>query len=185
MKKARAQAMEREIVMMMSSPMEVKKTSWQARRKVQEPTVVIAPAMTVSPMLRIANSNLDRRETWPRRRAWSYMWPGQEKGNSTSLQRGRSARARSKERRSRSRPFREMITRPKISRNEWKTTEIGAFEVGIFAPFSCPGRDDGGGGRGPREGEAGPRLEAAPGVAARRLPDEDVAFFVVVAVSAE
>ena len=50
--------------------------------------------------------------------------PGQEKGDSTSLQRGRSARARSKERRSRSRPFREMITRPKISQNEWKTTEI-------------------------------------------------------------
>ena len=30
-----------------------------------------------------------------------------------------------------------MITRPKISRNEWKTTEIGAFQVGNFAPFSC------------------------------------------------
>ena len=39
-----------------------------------------------------------------------------------------------------SRPFREMITRPEISRNEWKATEIGAFEVGIFAPFSCPER---------------------------------------------
>ena len=50
--------------------------------------------------------------------------PGQEKGDSTSLQRGLSARARSKERRTRSRPFREMITRPKISQNEWKTTEI-------------------------------------------------------------
>ena len=37
-----------------------------------------------------------------------------------------------------------MIPRPKISRNEWKTTEIGAFEVGNFAPFSCPvlERDD-------------------------------------------
>ena len=33
-----------------------------------------------------------------------------------------------------------MIARPKISRNEWKTTEIGAFEVGNFAPFSCPGK---------------------------------------------
>ena len=32
-----------------------------------------------------------------------------------------------------------MIARPKISRNERKTTEIGAFEVGNFAPFSCPG----------------------------------------------
>ena len=31
-----------------------------------------------------------------------------------------------------------MITRPKISRNEWKPTEIRAFEVGNFAPFSCP-----------------------------------------------
>ena len=50
--------------------------------------------------------------------------PGQEKGDSTSLQRGRSARARSKERRSRSRLFREMTPRPKISQNEWKTTEI-------------------------------------------------------------
>ena len=27
-----------------------------------------------------------------------------------------------------------MIARPKISRNEWKTAEIGAFEVGNFAP---------------------------------------------------
>ena len=50
--------------------------------------------------------------------------PGQEKGDSTSLQRGCSARAGSKERPSRSRAFREMITRPKISRNEWKTAEI-------------------------------------------------------------
>ena len=33
-----------------------------------------------------------------------------------------------------------MIARPKISRNERKTTEIGAFEVGNFAPFCCPGR---------------------------------------------
>jgi broad specificity phosphatase PhoE len=32
-----------------------------------------------------------------------------------------------------------MIARPKIRRNERKTTEIGAFEVGNFAPFSCPG----------------------------------------------
>ena len=35
-----------------------------------------------------------------------------------------------------------MIARPKISRHEWKTTEIGAFEVGNFAPFSCPGNKD-------------------------------------------
>ena len=34
--------------------------------------------------------------------------------------------------------LREMIARPKISRNEWKTTEMGAFEVGNFALFSCP-----------------------------------------------
>ncbi|KAK7237201.1 hypothetical protein SO694_0009702 [Aureococcus anophagefferens] len=33
-----------------------------------------------------------------------------------------------------------MIARPKISRNEWKTAEIGAFEVGNFALFCCPGR---------------------------------------------
>ena len=32
-----------------------------------------------------------------------------------------------------------MIARPKISRNERKTAEKGAFEVGNFAPFSCPG----------------------------------------------
>ena len=32
-----------------------------------------------------------------------------------------------------------MIASPKISQNERKTTEIGAFEVGNFAPFSCPG----------------------------------------------
>jgi hypothetical protein len=39
-----------------------------------------------------------------------------------------------------------MIARPKISRNEWKTAESGAFEVGNFAPFSCPGFDDAKGG---------------------------------------
>ena len=32
-----------------------------------------------------------------------------------------------------------MIARPKISRNEWKLAELGAFEVGNFAPLSCPG----------------------------------------------
>ena len=32
-----------------------------------------------------------------------------------------------------------MIARLKISRNEWKSAEKGAFEVGNFAPFSCPG----------------------------------------------
>ena len=32
-----------------------------------------------------------------------------------------------------------MIARPRISRNEWKMTEIGAFQVGNFALFSCPG----------------------------------------------
>ena len=34
-----------------------------------------------------------------------------------------------------------MIARPKISRNERKATELGAFEVGHVAPFSCPGGD--------------------------------------------
>ena len=34
-----------------------------------------------------------------------------------------------------------MIARPKISRNEWKTAEIGAFEVGKFALFSCAAYD--------------------------------------------
>ncbi|KAH8044610.1 hypothetical protein JL720_17020 [Aureococcus anophagefferens] len=36
-----------------------------------------------------------------------------------------------------------MIARPKIGRNERKTTEIGAFEVGNFAPFCCPGEHRG------------------------------------------
>ena len=64
---------------------------------------------------------------------------GQEKGDSTSLQHECSARARFGKSTHASRPFREMIARPKISRNERKTTEIKAFEVGNFAPFSCPG----------------------------------------------
>ncbi len=58
---------------------------------------------------------------------------GQDKGDSTSLQRECSARARSGKSIHASRPFREMIARPKISRNEWKTAERGAFEVGNFA----------------------------------------------------
>ena len=64
---------------------------------------------------------------------------GQEKGDSTSLQRECSARARFKNSTNASRALREMIARQKISRNERETTEIGAFEVGNFAPFSCPG----------------------------------------------
>jgi hypothetical protein len=64
---------------------------------------------------------------------------GQDKGDSTSLQRECSARARSGKSIHASRALPEMIARPKISRNEWKLTEIGAFEVGNFAPFSCPG----------------------------------------------
>jgi len=44
-----------------------------------------------------------------------------------------------KERIHASRALREMIARPKMSRNEWNTAEIGAFEVGNFALFSCPG----------------------------------------------
>ena len=67
--------------------------------------------------------------------------PGQQKGDSTSLQRECSARARSGKSIHASRPFREMIARPKISRNEWKTAEKGAFEVGNFALLSCPGSD--------------------------------------------
>ena len=64
--------------------------------------------------------------------------PGQDKGDSTSLQRECSARARSEKSIHASRPLREMIARPKISQNEWKTAEIGAFEVGNFALFCCP-----------------------------------------------
>ena len=68
-----------------------------------------------------------------------WLESGQEKGDSTSLQRECSARARFGNSTHASRTLREMIARPKISRNERKTTEIGAFEVGNFAPFSCPG----------------------------------------------
>ena len=50
--------------------------------------------------------------------------PGQDKGDSTSLQRECSARASSGKSIHASRPFREMIARPKISQNEWKPAEI-------------------------------------------------------------
>ena len=71
---------------------------------------------------------------------WAYAWgAGQDKGDSTSLQRECSARARSGNSIHASRPFRETIARPKISRNEWKPAERGAFEVGNFALLSCPG----------------------------------------------
>jgi len=65
---------------------------------------------------------------------------GQDKGDSSSLQREWSARARSGKSIHASRALREMIARPKISRCERKTTERGAFDVGNFAPFRCPGR---------------------------------------------
>jgi hypothetical protein len=64
---------------------------------------------------------------------------GQEKGDSTSLQRECFARARSRKSVRASRALREMIARPKISRNEWRSAEKGAFEIENFAPFSCPG----------------------------------------------
>ena len=50
--------------------------------------------------------------------------PGREKRDSSSLQRGCSARARSGKRMHASIRFQEMIARPKISQNEWKTAEI-------------------------------------------------------------
>ena len=53
--------------------------------------------------------------------AWA---PGQEKGDSTSLQCACSARARFGNSTHASRALREMIARPKISRNERKTAEI-------------------------------------------------------------
>ena len=53
--------------------------------------------------------------------------PGQEMGDSTSLQRECSARARSGKSIHASRALPEMIARPKLGRNEWKMTEIGAF----------------------------------------------------------
>ena len=64
---------------------------------------------------------------------------GQEKGDSTSLQRGcfrRNARVQSIH--ASSSP-REMIARPKISQNAWETTEIRASKVWNCSPFSCPG----------------------------------------------
>ena len=63
---------------------------------------------------------------------------GQEKSDSSSLQRECFARARSGKSIHASRPSQEMIARPKISQNEWKTAERGAFEVGNFALLSCP-----------------------------------------------
>ena len=65
-------------------------------------------------------------------------WPGQQKGDSTSLQLECFARARSRKSAHASRPFQKMIARPKISRNELKPAEKGAFEVGNFALFCCP-----------------------------------------------
>ena len=62
-----------------------------------------------------------------------------ETSDSSSLQHESSARARSGKSTHASRALREMIARPKISRNERETTERGAFDVGNFAPFSCPG----------------------------------------------
>ena len=64
---------------------------------------------------------------------------GRDKGDSTSLRREWSARARFGNSTHASRALREMIARPKISRNERKPAELGAFEVGKFAPLSCPG----------------------------------------------
>ena len=64
---------------------------------------------------------------------------GQEKGDSTSLQRECSARARSGKSIHASRALPEMIARPKISQNEWNMAERGAFEVANVAPFSRPG----------------------------------------------
>ena len=64
---------------------------------------------------------------------------GQEKGDSTFLQRGCfRSNAREESIQALSSP-REMIARPKISQNEWKTTEIQASKAGNFSPFSCPG----------------------------------------------
>ena len=57
-------------------------------------------------------------------RTSAMLEAGQDKGDSTSLQRECSARARSGKSIHASRPFREMIARPKISQNEWKTAEI-------------------------------------------------------------
>ena len=70
----------------------------------------------------------------------SSEWtPGQEKGDSTSLQRGCSrSDVREESIHALSSP-REMIARPKMSQNEWKTTEIRASKVGNVSPFSCPG----------------------------------------------
>ena len=100
----------------------------------------------------------------PERDADVVERPGQEKRDSTSLQRECSARARSANSTHASRPFREMIARPKISRNEWKTAEIGEpLKLGMSLSFpalgataprrACP--------RGPRPGVGRRRASAA------------------------
>ena len=50
--------------------------------------------------------------------------PGQEKGDSTSLQRECSARARFGNSTHASKALREIIARPKISRNEWNGRDM-------------------------------------------------------------
>ena len=117
---------------------------------------------------------LARRRPPPRarvRREEEHDGPGQEQGDSTSLQRECSARARSGKSIHASRPFREMIARPKISRNEWKTAEIGAFEVGNFALLSCP--DDGRRRRHVGAGQ-GPGVELALAVVVRPRGEQEV-----------
>ena len=66
----------------------------------------------------------ERRAEESRRSAAQGTLPGQDKGDSTSLQLDCSARARSRPNVHASKTFREMIPRPKVSQNEWKTTEI-------------------------------------------------------------
>ena len=91
---------------------------------------------------RRSTSAPSRRRSTPRARSTrnaARSATGQDKGDSTSLQRECSARARSGKSIHASRTFQKMIARPKISRNELKLAERGAFEVGNFAPFSCPG----------------------------------------------
>ena len=70
--------------------------------------------------------------------------PGRERGDSTSLQRGRVRSNARKERIDALSSPREMIARPKMSQNEWKPTELrGCKKLANVSPFSRPGLDGG------------------------------------------
>jgi len=75
-KKSSAMKMEKVMVKTMSSAIWTKNVSWHSSIKDAEPAVVIAPAKTVWPILRMAylvRSSRVARFSWMR--PWSYMCP--------------------------------------------------------------------------------------------------------------